>query len=211
MDSVLEYLTLRITAHEFLNRIMEDDILYERICSKIPQSRFAYDDVWNDSPICSEAFQYDDFDLRKSLSSGYYSLTRVQSCGEAYRLMYLLFRDEYPDLRPEKYYDDISEIAIEVVPDYVDSIEAGDILFDIILNASSMNDKARKSSIRTAIKERFHLVNTKKRPRWAQGSEWPVLGSEPMGFISQKKTGDKVEYIFEDIKTQERRVITQYY
>ena len=41
MDAILEYLTLKITAREFLNRVMHEDTVYDRIQSKIPQSRFA--------------------------------------------------------------------------------------------------------------------------------------------------------------------------
>ena len=60
MDAILEYLTLKITAREFLNRVMHEDAVYDRIQSKIPQSRFAYDEEWKGSPVCAEAFQYDD-------------------------------------------------------------------------------------------------------------------------------------------------------
>ena len=42
MDAILEYLTLKITAREFLDRVMHEDAVYDRIQSKIPQSRFAY-------------------------------------------------------------------------------------------------------------------------------------------------------------------------
>ena len=41
MDAILEYLTLKITAREFLDRVMHEDAVYDRIQSKIPQSRFA--------------------------------------------------------------------------------------------------------------------------------------------------------------------------
>ena len=92
MDVIFEYLTLKITAQEFLDRIMNGNEVYDRIKSKIPQSHFAYDKEWNGFPICAEAFQYDNFDLRRTLSSGYYSLVRSQRCGAAYKMIFSLFR-----------------------------------------------------------------------------------------------------------------------
>ena len=38
MDAILEYLTLKITAREFLNRVMHEDAVYDRIQSKIPKA-----------------------------------------------------------------------------------------------------------------------------------------------------------------------------
>lgn len=105
MDAILEYLTLKITAREFLNRVMHEDAVYDRIQSKIPQSRFAYDEEWKGSPVCAEAFQYDDFDLRRTLSTGYYSLVRSQRCAAAYKMIFSLFRNEYPNIVYNTYYD----------------------------------------------------------------------------------------------------------
>lgn len=210
-DSIWEYLTRRISAQTFLKRVMEEDALCARIQSKIPSSRFAHDEVWAQSPICAEAFQYDDFDIRKTLSTGYYALTRVQRCGTAYRLIFDLFRDEYPDLAYDPYYDELSSIAIDSVPAYVDSIQAGQVLLDIIESTNGMKLKDRKRAIHEQIKDRFHLKSTSKRPRWAQESEWPVEDGEPLMFLGQKKTGEKIEYRFENTKTHTQQIITQFY
>ena len=210
-DSILEYLTRKISATEFLKCVMEDDALYARIQNKVPQSSFAHDSVWKCSPICAEAFQYDDFDLRKTLSRGYYALTRVQRCGAAYRLIFDLFHDEYPGLAYDPYYDEISRIAIDEVPIYADSMEAGEVLFHIVESTNGMEPQARKKAIREQIKDRFHLEKTAKQPRWVQESEWPVEDGEPLAFLAQKKMGEKVEYRFENPKTHRQQVITQFY
>ena len=46
---------------------------------------------------------------------------------------------------------------------------------------------------------------------WIQASQWPVEDGIPLKFISQKETGDQVEYQFIDVKSQKKRVITQFY
>ena len=211
MDAILEYLTLKITAREFLNRVMHEDAVYDRIQSKIPQSRFAYDEEWKESPVCAEAFQYDDFDLRRTLSTGYYSLVRSQRCAAAYKMIFSLFRNEYPNIVYNTYYDQISKIAIDIVPECVDSMEAGEILFECINQAMDLSPEERRKRIQSEIKKAFHLEKNGKRPRWIQASQWPVEDGIPLKFISQKETGDQVEYQFMDVRNQKKRVITQFY
>lgn len=162
MDAILEYLTLKITAREFPNRVMHEDAVYDRIQSKIPQSRFAYDEEWKGSPVCAEAFQYDDFDLRRTLSTGYYSLVRSQRCAAAYKMIFSLFRNEYPNIVYNTYYDQISKIAINIVPECVDSMEAGEILFECINQAMDLSPEERRKRIQSEIKKHFILRKTER-------------------------------------------------
>lgn len=164
-----------------------------------------------DPPVCAEAFQYDDFDLRRTLSTGYYSLVRSQRCAAAYKMIFSLFRNEYPNIVYNTYYDQISKIAIDIVPECVDSMEAGEILFECINQAMDLSPEERRKRIQSEIQKAFHLEKNGKRPRWIQASQWPVEDGIPLKFISQKETGDQVEYQFMDVRNQKKRVITQFY
>lgn len=72
MDAIYAFLTLKISSIEFRKCLLEDEELLERIAAKLPKSTFAHDPEWKDSPMCAEAFVYDDFDLRKTFATGYY-------------------------------------------------------------------------------------------------------------------------------------------
>lgn len=63
---------------------------------------------------------------------------------------------------------------------------------------------------KTKVKEAF--ICEKNMPNWAQSCEWPFdKKGNPMKFVSQKKDGDKVEYLFLDTCTNEKKVVVQYY
>ncbi|MEI3406360.1 MAG: hypothetical protein V8Q79_07245 [Christensenellales bacterium] len=143
--------------------------------------------------------------------AGYYSLVRSQRCAAAYKMIFSLFRNEYPNIVYNTYYDQISKIAIDIVPECVDSMEAGEILFECINQAMDLSPEERRKRIQSEIQKAFHLEKNGKRPRWIQASQWPVEDGIPLKFISQKETGDQVEYQFMDVRNQKKRVITQFY
>lgn len=94
-----DYLSLRIGAGEFLKQILSNDEVLNAIQSKLPDSECAFDEVWENYPISAEAFEYSDFDLRRLLSRGYYSVARASSCCRAYDLIYDLFHDDFPEIQ----------------------------------------------------------------------------------------------------------------
>ncbi len=63
---------------------------------------------------------------------------------------------------------------------------------------------------KTKVKELFVYEN--KAPYWAQNCEWLFdKNGNPMKFISQKRTGEKVEYTFISTSTNEKKTVVQYY
>ena len=63
---------------------------------------------------------------------------------------------------------------------------------------------------KTKVKEAF--ICEKNMPNWAQSCEWPFdKKGNPMKFVSQKRDGDKMEYLFLDTCTNEKKVVVQYY
>ena len=75
---------------------------------------------------------------------------------------------------------------------------------------SSNTKTKRRSFAKSVVKAAFHVVD-RKRPRWIQGPEWPMGTDSPMMFIEQKRHGEEVRYMFQDVTTGEKRVVIQWY
>lgn len=108
-------------------------------------------------------------------------------------------------------YGDIFDVYLSVVKDCFDGPEVRDFVHNII--QGSLAHKTKKKSVaqaKEAISEGFHL-SVAKRPRWIQGAEWPMGRCSPMQFIEQKRYGEKVQYLFEDVDTHETKLVEQFY
>ncbi len=212
LSVIKDYLTLDLSAKDFARQMLTNDDLVAFIQSRLPQSRDADDSAWKGCPLQVRAFAYDDFDVRKTLTTGYYALTKASRCATAYRMLYRLFQQDLPEITQATYYSAITSIALDAVPDTLDSPEAGSVIFDVITATEGIPASQRKKAVKATLTEAFHLGALAKKPRWLQGSEWPVSSSgKPMRFIGQTKAqGEKVDYTFEDTDTLEKRIITQY-
>ena len=211
MDAIYEFLTLQISSIEFRKQLIEDEKLLKRIADKIPRSTFAQDSVWKDSPMCAQAFAYDDFDLKKTFTTGYYGLGKLWGACHGYELIAALFCDDYPGIERSDYYSRLYDLAMNCVPSCVESKEASEVIFSVILNTEGLSLKERRKQIKTQIAEMFFLNESRKRPRWIQESDWPVYDGRPMRFVSQKSDGEVTRYTFEDAQTGERRIVEQSY
>lgn len=213
LNIIRSYLTLELSAKDFSEQVRKNDELVAFIQAKIPAVRNIKDPAWENCPIQARAFMYDRFDLRRTLTTGYYGLTKVGSCRKAYDMIFQLFHPELPDVEHSDYYEDISSFAIEAVPDALDGPEVGEVIFNIIAPTKGMVKTKRKKVVREALFEVFHLNENPKKPTWAQGSDWPMgSNGKPMRFIERgKKKGELVQFVFEDVDTLERRIVEQYF
>ena len=211
MDAIYAFLTLKISSIEFRKCLLEDEELLERISAKLPKSTFAHDPEWKDSPMCAEAFAYDDFDLRKTFTTGYYGLGKLWGACHGYKLIHALFHDEYPGIERSDYYSRLYDLAMDCVPSYVESREASEVIFSVILGTEGLPKAERRKQIKAQIAELFFLNESKKRPRWIQESDWPLYDGRPMRFVGQKAQGEVTRYTFEDDQTKIRRIIEQCY
>ncbi len=213
LNLVKAYLTVEMSAKDFCEQVLNNDELIAFLQAHIPDSKKISDEAWESCPLNVRAFAYDHFDLRRTLSVGYYALTKVSRCSTAYSMLFELFRGELPDVEKSTYYKEIGQAAIEMVPEMLDSAEVGTLIFDIIASTGDLPKTKRKKAVREALDEAFQLKLLAKKPSWIQGSEWPMgTAGKPMRFVGQsKKKGELVEYTFEDVETLEKRTITQYY
>ncbi len=117
----------------------------------------------------------------------------------------------YPDAKCTNRYYDAHGLYLDVIKDCFDGPEVRSIIEDIIQTALKQSTKKRRvEQAKREIQHSFHISDS-KRPRWIQGPEWPRGTNSPMRFISQKRQGEQVQYLFEDVDTNEMCIVTQYY
>lgn len=142
------------------------------------------------------------------LSFGYDLVGRVIT----HRLLGELVSYQYPDIvlrdPPDVSTDDLRE---KIGMDYLGGPEV-DSLVDKLVQSKDDTISATKfiREAKQQLRILFHLV-PRKYPRWIQEPDWPMGKHSPMKYVDQKKTGDLVEFFFQDVDTDEMKVIKQYY
>lgn len=121
------------------------------------------------------------------------------------------YRYHHPDFSFTTVYRDRFYLYLDSVRDCFDGPEVRDCIEKIINQALTLKTKtAQRAYAKEEIKKAFHVTD-KKRPRWVQGPEWPMGANSPMQFLWQKRRGELTEYWFEDVDTQEKRLVEQFY
>ena len=142
------------------------------------------------------------------LSFGYDLVGRVIT----HRLLGELVSYQYPDIvlrdPPDVSTDDLRE---KIGMDYLGGPEV-DSLVDKLVQSKDDTISATKfiQEAKQQLRVLFHLV-PRKYPRWIQEPDWPMGKHSPMKYVDQKKTGELVEYFFQDVDTDEMKVVKQYY
>ena len=210
-DCIRDCLQLKITAAEFVEAIKTNPEIVDVIRSKLPLDHDPHDSIWNQYPVDVEALIACDFDLFHILTKGYYSLASTLTCAEGYKLLFDLFHVDFPDVTYSSYYEKISLLAFDTVPEIIDSPEAASAIMKVIEKSLEIKTGQQKF-IRDELKKLFHLEKGAKRPRWIQSSLWPLdANGEPMEFISQTREGDRVCYKFYSPALKEYRIVDDFY
>lgn len=142
------------------------------------------------------------------LSFGYDLVGRVIT----HRLLGELVSYQYPDIvlrdPPDVSTDDLRE---KIGMDYLGGPEV-DSLVNKLVQSKDDTISATKfiQEAKQQLRVLFHLV-PRKYPRWVQEPEWPMGKHSPMRYVDQRKIGDLVEYVFQDMDTEETRIVKQYY
>lgn len=117
----------------------------------------------------------------------------------------------YPSIVPTPYYDQEIAFYSSVIGEYLGGPEVEQCISNILKSyPCTMKKSERRNGAKTALKALFHITGS-KYPRWVQSPEWPMGLNSPMAFSGQTRIGDLVQFTFQDVDTQEIRVIEQYY
>lgn len=129
----------------------------------------------------------------------------------AHSLISDLVEYHYPNIRRKTPIEEsLPALLSSLKMDYLGGKEVNDIIEQALAQSFEGNareqSRARKAQLRTL----FHLT-PRKTPQWVQFEDWPMGSHSPMEFVSQSRDGERVEYLFRDVDTEEERVIVQYY
>lgn len=132
LNIIKAYLSLEMSAQDFASAVQTNDELVQFINGRIPQTQDKSAESWKQCPLNVNAFEHDNFDLRRTLTVGYYAINRISRCSTAYNMMWSLFHDDLPDVEKSTFYRELHQFAIDTVPDYLDSVDVGSVIQEII-------------------------------------------------------------------------------
>ena len=70
--------------------------------------------------------------------------------------------------------------------------------------------KTARADLKKKLRDVFHLV-PRKVPVWIQEPEWPMGKNSPMEYLGTHRDGDRVQFLFRDVETDDERTIEQFY
>ena len=205
---IQDYMSLTISAREFVNKIFSDEQLYSELNGYMPTRETAKSERWSNF-IYMLFFETHNYDLKLIIKNAFSMGTNPSGRSTMYNFFYKVFEANGIVLQYNTYYKDRVRLLIDAVPTYVGGAEADAYIDSFIDNLEPVLSEAQKKKlIKEMVKNEF-ICEGKVKPKWAQESEWPVAG-KPMVFISQTKEGDMFVYYFKNAITGDIRQIVQY-
>lgn len=117
------------------------------------------------------------------------------------------------ELTPDNSIEERFVFFLETVPEYIggEEIDSNRILESLYESLPEGLGKTKmKKMFKDMVKEKFHIEG-RKYPFWLQSPEWPLgKDNEPMKYVSSKGNMQMKTYIFEDVKTAEKKEIVQF-
>ena len=77
LNIIKAYLSLEMSAQDFASAVQTNDELVQFINGRIPQTQDKSAESWKQCPLNVNAFEHDNFDLRRTLTVGYYAINRI--------------------------------------------------------------------------------------------------------------------------------------
>ena len=217
MNTIELMLSGKMKMNEFINLYKNDVAVRELITELIPNdAKYTYPHTFWKSREEYEVYARYNFDMCQLLDNpyGFYLSGRIGSNYSLHSAVSRIYLKSHPDFVCTTKYSDLANLYLNAVGErYEGDNKIQELLEKIILSSICTSNKKseRKKIVQEAIVKTFHVENNKKYPRWIQGGEWPMGEKSPMKFISQRSEGEETEYIFQDVDTEEIRIIKQYY
>ena len=130
----------------------------------------------------------------------------------AYDLLLSLARTRYPELKESDRFHKEFNFCLVVLGDMYDGPEIEEVLDEALYKIYQKPGtlKERKQEAKEFIRSFFHTED-RRYPHWAQAGEWPMGIHSAMKFISRKRDGDRVLFLFKDVDTGEEKIVEQFY
>ncbi len=226
MDYIESMLTGKISMEQFAVLLQNDADLQNEIRGLIPDSakNDPEHELW--SHYSYDSLREAGFDCYEHMVAIYrYDTARTPTAAPFSQLsfginlnIFSVLRHFYCYLHPETvctfYYNDAFDLFLDAVGDTFDGPEVEPFTERLINDFLLISPKTkRKKTVKEAVKKAFHAEDG-IRPYWIQGAEWPMGIDSPMKFIKSeknKKVSASVCYYFQDVTTEEIRMIEQFY
>ncbi len=128
-----------------------------------------------------------------------------------YRAIAAVVLVAYPQTVFTKFYDDEEDYYMDTPGDYLGGIEVDGFIYEILMQyPRTLGKRTRKKNAKAHLQKAFH-IQLNKYPRWIQEPEWPMGTCSPMQYLSTKRQGERVQFIFQDVDTKDIRIVEQYY
>ena len=209
MQRIIDFVSGKLTYAEFEEIFTEDPYIWELAQSLLTEEITQNKDHTFWSRSNRSRLESNHYSVRYAcLAFGYDAVGRVVT----HRMLSDLVSCQYPDIvlrePPELSAKDLRE---KLGMEYLAGTEV-DSLIDEVLSRKQEDISAAKfiNAAKQELRAAFHLV-PRKYPRWIQEPEWPMGINSPMMYIEQRRCGELVEYVFQDVDTHEEKIIKQYY
>lgn len=130
----------------------------------------------------------------------------------AYGFLFSLAKKRLPNLVPNSRFSDEYGFYLDTCGESFDGPEVeqylDNLIYDIYTQSGTKTNKKQRA--KRTLAEAFHIEG-RTYPHWIQGPEWPMGQHSPMEYLSRKRDGDRVVFIFRDVDTGEIREVEQFY
>jgi hypothetical protein len=117
----------------------------------------------------------------------------------------------FPEITPTTIYENERDFYRNTVGDYIGGVAVEECIANTIQQyPPSMPKTKRKKEAKAAIRALFHIEGS-KYPQWIQEPAWPMGKYSPMAYVSRKRNGELVQFLFQDVDTHEIKVVEQLY
>ncbi len=195
---ILDFLNLKISVKEFLDKIEQDKDLYDELQNLLPTEETLFDEKWKNFPYAL-TLRTHKYDLKEIIKLRYSNGKTPSGKSGFYEFVYKLMLANGFNVSYNDFYHKRFLFLQDILPEYIGGDEAEAYIDKMIESLpSNASDSQRKKIIKQQIKESF-VCETSKKPKWVQEPEWPV-SSKPLHFLSQNKQGTMFTYCFKDEK-----------
>ena len=202
LETIVRYAEGKLSHEEFEAELNIDPSLWDAVQSLVPEDIARPDHPFRSVYGNMRLLETNGYRVKPAL------LVFGYRPGFAYDLISKLVQYRFTEVRCREPLDGpVCDLLAQLHVDDLAGTETESLLQTLLLEGKNSSRKAQKQSILEA----FHIENSRLRPRWAQEPEWPMGEKSPMKFQGQKRTGERVRYLFRDVDTGEERVVEQLY
>ena len=207
--AIEDYIALKISTKDFVDNVLTNKKLYDELSNLLPNEQSINNEKWKDFTY-NLTLRTHKYDLKSILKFRFSNGNSMYGKSSLYDFIYKILKTNGFNYEFNDFYQKRFSLLLDVLPNYIDGEEAEKFLDNYINSLpKEISENQMKKQIKNFIKEHF-LTESKSKPRWVQEAEWPVTNGEPLIFVSQKKTGEKMTYIFKNNKNEIREIV-QYF